>query len=181
MKPSVILAIAVIALGLGAFGLFAGLTAKDTATKLESRITDVAQQTQTATASSEQANDNTKKLRDAVQSKLTEVMSDMANLQQQISDITNKTIKVVKEPKEPKDGDKKVEPKKGDKKDDKKVESKKGEKMAKPADGMYPVKKGDTVKSIAKKFGVKEHAIYEANPTLEANKPLESGAKIRIP
>ena len=163
MKPSVILAIAVVALVLGAFGLYVGLSAKDAAAKLDLRIADVQQLAQTATTAAEQAGHNTDKLRADVQNKLTEVMSDMAAQQQQISDITNKTIKV-KEPK----GEKQAEPKKG-------------EKMAKPANGIYISKKGDTVKSIANQYGIKQHLIYEANPTLEADKQLKAGTKVNIP
>jgi LysM repeat protein len=167
MKPSVILVFALIALAIGAIGLYFGLSAKNELAQLQLSVAQVGQTAQTAVSTAEQADGKTKALREEVRGVLNTVNADMASLQQQISDMTNRTAKV-KEPAAGKD-----EGKKGEK-------GPKPEKMAKPADGMYKIEAGDTIPKIAKKFGISQNAIMVANPTLEANK-MKPGKKIKIP
>jgi LysM repeat protein len=165
MKPSVILVFALIALAIGAVGLYYGLSSKNQLTQLELTVANVGQTAQAAKDAADQADGKTKQLREEVRGVLNQMSADMSSLQQQFCDMTNRTSKV-------KEAAGTGEGKKGEKG--------KSEKLAKPADGMYKIESGDTVPKIAKKFGISQNALMVANPTLEADK-LKPGKKIRIP
>jgi LysM repeat protein len=164
MKPSVIMVVAVVAVILGAVGLYYGLSASNDLAKIQTSLATVEQRMDTVAGDVGQMDGKVRTLKDQVQNALTTVNNDLTMLQQEIRDLTNKVVQV-KSPSKDKAAA---------------GEGKKGEKAAKSANGMYTIKAGDSIGKIAKEFGVSKRAIMEANPTLEADK-VKPGKKIRIP
>ena len=155
--------VAVIAVILGAVGLYYGLSSSNELAKMQTSVANVEQRMETVAGDVGQMDGKVRTLREQVQNELTNVHNDFAMLQQELRDLTNKVVQAKSPSKEKAAG-----------------EGKKGEKAAKPANGMYTIKAGDSIGKIAKEFGVTKRAIMEANPTLEADK-VKPGKKIRIP
>jgi LysM repeat protein len=157
-KATLTLVIAIIALVLGIIGIYYGAGAKDLATKQGDDLVALKEEVQNNAKTLSGFNSNLSGLKNDLNATRSEIGGRLAMIDEAIYNITNKQVKV-----------------KGN------AETGGGTAPVKPQRPCtYTTEKGDSLKSIAKKYGIKERLITDANPKLEVDK-IAPGMKIKIP